>query len=105
MTQIQPKRPAKRGRIFPELTMSPEQIAKEEAEKEAFYQRCLPIFERLRPQLLEKHRNWFIAIDPDSEDYFIDNDSKAALMKALAKYPQAKFFIFGINETGVSGRI
>lgn len=105
MTQIQPKRPAKRGRIFPELTMSPEELAQEEAEKEAFYQRCLPIFERLRPQFIKEHYNWFLAIEPDSEDYFLDKDSKAVLEKALQKHPNAEFFIFGINETGVSGRI
>ncbi|MCG6138818.1 MAG: hypothetical protein MET45_30210 [Nostoc sp. LLA-1] len=33
---------------------------------------CRVIFERLREQLTETHYNWFIAIDPESENYWID---------------------------------
>lgn len=105
MTQQQPKRQARRGRIFPELTRSPEEQARKEAENEAFYQRCLPIFERLRPNLIEKYYNWFIVIEPDSEEYFIAQDSMAALLQALEKHPRSEFFTFRLNETGVCGRI
>lgn len=69
--------------IFPELTISPEERARKEAENEAFYQRCVPNFELLRPNLIEKYYNWFIIIEPDTEDYFIAQDSMAALLQAL----------------------
>lgn len=105
MTQSSPKRKAKRGRIFPELTISPEEQARKQAENEAFYQRCLPIFERVRLELIENHYNWFIVIEPDSEDYFIALEHMAAIEKAREKHPQGEFFTFRLNETGVCGRI
>lgn len=36
MTQSTPKSPRRRGRIFPELTLSPEELAKHEAERNEF---------------------------------------------------------------------
>ncbi|MFN6540725.1 MAG: hypothetical protein RM021_030895 [Nostoc sp. EkiNYC01] len=101
MTQLN----SHRGRLFPERTFSVEEQAKRQAELKAFRQRCRPIFERLRPELIEKHHNWFIVIEPDSEDYFIDSDSLVAVQKAREKHPQARFFTFRLNETGVCGRI
>ncbi|MDF5710369.1 MAG: hypothetical protein PUP90_22535 [Nostoc sp. S4] len=105
MTQLNSHRQPRRGRLFPERTISVEEQAKRQAELEAFRQRCRPIFERLRPELIEKHYNWFIVIEPNSEDYFIDPDSLTAVQKALEKHPQAKFFTFRLNETGICGRI
>lgn len=105
MNQLRSNRTRRRGRIFPEFTISPEEQVRKKAELEAFCQRCQPIFERLRPELIENHYNWFIVIEPYSEDYFIDRDSMVAVQKAREKHPQAKFFTFRINETGVCGRI
>ncbi|ACK74115.1 conserved hypothetical protein (plasmid) [Gloeothece citriformis PCC 7424] len=67
--------------------------------------RSYQVFERLRDSLIDNHRNWFLIIEPDSEDYFLDKDELVAYQKAREKYPQGKFFFFRINETGVSGRI
>jgi hypothetical protein len=75
MTESTPKRLVRRGRIFPEITISPEELAKRKAEKDAFHQRCRAIFERLRPQFIDKHYGWYIAVEPDSGDYFIDADN------------------------------
>ena len=105
MTQPSSKRPTRRGRILPKLTISPEERARKQAEIKAFRQRCRPIFERLCPELIENHYNWFIVIEPDSEDYFIDRDRMAVLLKALEKHPNAIFFTFRLNETGVCGRV
>ncbi len=44
MNQLTPKQPARRGRIFPELTLSAEELSRQEAEDEVFYQRCWAIF-------------------------------------------------------------
>jgi hypothetical protein len=105
MTQLNSHSAPRRGRIFPERTISPEEKAQHQAELEAFRQRCRPIFERLRPELIKNHYNWFIVIEPDSEDYFLDRDRMIALQKALEKYPQGLFFTFRLNETGVCGRV
>ncbi|PSB04592.1 hypothetical protein [Merismopedia glauca] len=95
----------RRGRVFPEIQWTEAQKAQHRAEQEAFYQRCWPIFERLKPDLLDKYYGWYIAIEPDSGDYFIDRDQEKASRKAREQHPEAIHHIFGINETGVSGRI
>ncbi|MBD1908693.1 hypothetical protein NDI37_03475 [Funiculus sociatus GB2-A5] len=110
MTQQQSKRQARRGRIFPELTISPEEQARQESERKVFHQKGRVIFERLQPELIENHLienhyNWFIVIEPNTEDYFVAQDSMTALNKALEKHPQARFATFRLNETGVCGRI
>lgn len=85
--------------------ISSEEKAKQEAERQAFSQRCRAIFERVRPELIEEHYNWFITIEPDSGDYFIDKDDMTAYQKAREKHPQTIFCTFRLNETGVCGRI
>lgn len=105
MTQSTPKPPARRGRIFPERTLSPEELARRKAENEAFYQRCRVIFERVRPELIKEHYGWYIAIEPNSGDYFIDEDIEIAHKKALEKYPNAIHCVFCFNETGATGTI
>ncbi|MBD2409710.1 hypothetical protein FACHB389_10145 [Nostoc calcicola FACHB-389] len=105
MTQLNSHRQPHRGRLFPERTISVEEQAKRQAELEEFQQRGRVIFEKLRPELIEKHYNWFIYIEPHSGDYFIAPDSMVAIQQALEKYPQGRFATFRLNETGVCGRI
>lgn len=105
MTESKPKPPARRGRIFPERTLPPEELARRKAEDEAFYQRYRAIFERVRPELIDKYYGWYIAIEPESGDYFIDADKEVAHTKALHKYPNADHRVFCLNETGATGRI
>lgn len=105
MTESTPKQRAKRGRIFPEIKIPPEELARKEAEAEAFSQRCETIFQQLLPQLIEKYYGWYIAIEPNSGDYFIDKDKETASLKARTMHPNVIHHMFGINETGVSGTI
>lgn len=105
MTQQQAERTPRRGRIFPEVTLAPEERAQRQAEAEAFHRRGRAIFERLRPELIDNHYNWFILIDPETGEYFIDKEEMVALNKAREKHLHALFAIFRINETGVCGRI
>jgi hypothetical protein len=105
MTHSTPERVVRRGRIFPEIQWSEEEKARHRARRKAFYQRCWAIFEQLKPDLIDKYYGWYIALEPDSGDYFIDPDKEVASRKASEKYPNAIHHIFGINETGVSGRI
>jgi hypothetical protein len=85
--------------------ISTEEKARRKAESEALYQRCRAIFERVRPELIADHYNWYIIIEPDSETYAIDRDEMIAIKKLRAKQPQGKVMIMRLNETGTCGRI
>jgi len=99
------QRVIRRGRVFPEIQWTEEQKTQEKARRQAFYERCWAIFERLKPTLLDKYYGCYIAIEPDSGEYFISQDKAIASNMARAKHPHVIHHIFGINETGVSGRI
>ena len=106
MTESIPQKPARRrGRIFPQITIPPEELARRKAEDEAFYQRCQEIFERVRPEWIKEHYGWYIAVEPDSGDYFIDADKEVASIKARQKHSNAIHFMFCLNETGATGTI
>ncbi|WP_460202358.1 hypothetical protein [Scytonema sp. NUACC21] len=105
MTQISNNRTPRRGRVFPERQLSPEEKARRQAEDEAFAQRCRLIFDRVQPELIKDHYDWFIVIEPDSGDYFIDPDETVARTKAGEKYPDKLRLIMRLNETGTCGRI
>jgi hypothetical protein len=105
MTQSTPHRIVRRGRIFPEIQWSLAEKAKYKADREAFHQLCRAILERVYPELIEKHYGWYIAIEPDSGDCFIDPDQEAASLKAHQKHPNAIHCMFCLNESGATGRI
>ncbi|GAA6623211.1 hypothetical protein [Scytonema sp. NUACC26] len=98
MTQLDSKHTPHRGKLFPERTISDEEKAKHQLEIEVFYQRCRPIFERLRPLLIEKHKNWFIVIEPESEEYFLDKE-RAIAFPSLLKY---KFICVHLLQAAVN---
>lgn len=92
--------------IFPNHPpLPPEEIARLEAEDEAFAQRCREIFWRVYPELVKEHYNWFILIEPESGDYFIDPDREVASRKGHEKHPKALMLMKRLNETGTCGRI
>ncbi|MFN6560122.1 MAG: hypothetical protein RMY28_009960 [Nostoc sp. ChiSLP01] len=105
MTNPKPTRTVHRGRIFPEIQWSEEKKAQWKAQQEAFYQRGKVIFDRVQPELIETHYNWYIAVEPESGDYFIDKDEVTAINKSRQQHPNAPVFIFRINETGIAGTI
>ncbi len=91
MTESTAKQPARRGRIFPERTLPPEELARRKAEQEIFSRRCRAIFERVRPEYIEKNYGWYIAIEPDSGDFFIDKDIEVAHKQALQTMKLRKY--------------
>jgi hypothetical protein len=42
-----------------------------QANRNELGERCRAVFERIRPQLIKDYENWFIAIEPETETYFI----------------------------------
>jgi hypothetical protein len=99
------QRTARRGRIFPEIQWSPEEKARRKAESEAFYKRCQVIFEQVHPKLIKDHYGWYIAVEPDSGDYFLDVDQEIAHKKARQGHPNSVHCVFCLNETGACGTI
>lgn len=105
MTQLSYNLTARRGRVFPERQLSPEEKARRNVEDESFAQRCRAIYKRLATDLMKDHYDWFIVIEPDSGEYFIDIDEKVAIQKTREKHPDAMVLIKRLNETGCCGRI
>ncbi len=46
-----------------------------------------------------------MAVEPESGEYFINEDVLLVTQLAHKKYPNARLHVFRINETGVCGRI
>ncbi len=105
MIRKHPLRTRRQGRIFPEFTIPPEELARREAEKNARCKKARGFFEQVAPQLIDDHYNWFIIIEPNSGDYFIDPEEEVAYQKAREKYPSGWVVTFRLNETGACGRI
>jgi hypothetical protein len=94
------------SRLFPDRpSLSQAEIAKRQAEDREFSQRCRQIFDRVYPKLLPQYHNWFIHIEPESGDYFIDLDEEVSFQKARKQYPTARIMAMRLNETGTCGRI
>lgn len=105
MTQLSHQR---RTRILPPSPIAPEEKSRRTEKQRALAMRCRTVFERLRPQLIESHYNWHIAIDPDSENYLIDPTLKGITQKIRDAYgstDEVKLTIFRINDTGTCGSI
>ena len=96
-----------RTRLCPQKTLSSQEIVQRKAATAEFGDHCRSVFEKLRPQLMLKHYNWFIAVNPDSEDYLIDPSLEGLIQKVRASYADGtvKLTTFRLNETGVCGRI
>ena len=107
MTQLSEKRKALRSRISPKQTIPPEELARRAAERTELGLRGRAIFERIRPELIGEHYNWFIAIDPDSEEYLIDPKLLGIVKKIKEQYGDKSTMLtmFRLNETGTCGSI
>jgi len=105
MPEKQTTRKVRRGRIFPEIQWTPEQITQSKAKNQAIYQHCKIIFERVKPQFIKAHYNWFMAIEPNSKEYFLDKNEEIATHKLRQKHPEGIPVLFKINETGACGTI
>jgi hypothetical protein len=98
-------KPSRLPKRFPTRLKLSQETARRQAESDAFYQRCRVILERIYSELIEEHYNWYIIIEPDSEDYVIDSDEMIAIQKMREQHPQGKVMIMRLNETGTCGKI
>lgn len=51
------------GRIFPEFTIPLEELPRREAERNARGEKAHVVFNRVRPELINDHYNWFMVIE------------------------------------------
>ncbi len=105
MTETKQARPRSRGRLFPEYTIPAEELAQRKAQRDIRCHKARVFFDQLCPQLIDDHYNWFIIIEPDTGDYFLDLDEEVANQKARQQYPSGWLVTFRLNETGTCGRI
>lgn len=91
--------------LFPKHPINTEDPSKLAEERAKFDAKCQALFENLKPALIQDYYNWFMVIEPESEDYFIDADEIEAERKAREKHPDADCLILCINETGVCGKV
>ena len=106
MVQKIPRKVAPRQPIFPEIPrLSEEQIAQRHADNQIFAERCRQIFWRVAPELRERYPDWYIIIEPNSGEYFLDPDEMTVLQKAKEKYLTPMLYAMRLNETGACGRI
>ena len=105
MTEAKHTRTLRQRRIFPEIQWTEQQKAQWKAERQAFKERCQPIFERVKPEFIKTYYNWYMAVEPESGEYFINEDALVVAQKAHEKYPNARLHVFRINETGTCGII
>ncbi len=107
MTQLSNKSQPRRGRIFPNRIISSEELARRHTERVEIGDRCRVIFNRVRPELIDKYYNWFIAIEPDSGDYLTHPKLEDLLQKVRERYGSmdVRLTTFRINETGACGQI
>lgn len=105
MTQLSHQR---RTRILPPKPMPKEEKARRQRLRSELAARCRVVFERLRPSLIEAHYNWYIGIDPDTEQYLVDptfNGITKKIVEAYGYSDEPKLTIFRLNDTGYCGRI
>ncbi len=60
--------------------------------------KCWPIFEKLSHELGERYANWLVAIEPESQEYFLGQDDLDVLTRARKKYPDGLFFAYRISQ-------
>ncbi|BAZ30104.1 hypothetical protein NIES4074_25600 [Cylindrospermum sp. NIES-4074] len=97
----------RRSRIlsYPSVKLSDSYHRQEQ--RQALANRCRVVFEHLREPLMVTHYNWFIAIDPDSEEYLIHPQLQELTQQIRQTYGdnEVKLTIFRLNETGTCGRL
>jgi hypothetical protein len=80
----------------------------ERVQRDDLARKCQIVFDRVRPQLIDNHYNWHIAIDADTEQYLIDPTLMgitAQIKEIYREESTVKLTIFRLNETGTCGRL
>ncbi len=49
-------------------------------------------------ELKDRYEGWLVAIEPESEEYFLGQDDYEILARARKKHPKAVFFTYRLDE-------
>lgn len=66
-----------------------------------FIKRSRLIYDRLCPELSKDYLGWYIAIEPDSSDVFLNANKALAQQEARQKHPERLICIFKVMASGV----
>ena len=66
-----------------------------------FSKRAHTIYEKIRQGVEVKHRGKFLALEPDSGEYFLGDDELGAINNGKAKYPDKLFYLFRVGYRAV----
>jgi hypothetical protein len=89
------------------VTITPEELQRRKQQRTEIGKLCREVFERIRPELIDNHYNWFIAVDADTGNYLLDSQLQGLLEQLRKNYTDlnAKVTIFRLNENGACGKI
>lgn len=90
---------------LPIHSTSSEEKAARQADSDARYLKAREIFERVRDRYIRDYYNWYITIEPNTEEYFFSQDEMAVFHRITETDLAGKVFSFRLNETGVCGSI
>ncbi len=105
MNKTTPWQPRRVPRKPSSTQLSQEEEARQKVKEDELAKKSQAIFEKIRPSLIQDHYDWFIIIEPESGDYFIDPEESIVIQKMREKHPHTWAMILRINETGACGRI
>jgi len=66
-----------------------------------FSAKAQDIYKQIKGHLEIKHKEEFVAIEPDSGDYFLGSDQMEAMSKAKKKHPDKIFYLIKIGHEAV----
>jgi len=59
------------------------------------------VYKQIKNQLEKDHKDEYVAIEPDSGDYFLGNDQIEVITKAKKKHPNKIFYLIKIGHEAV----
>lgn len=69
--------------------------------QEEFVTKAKVVYEKIRETMEKNHKEEFVAIEPDSETYFLGKDQTEAVKKAKNKYPDKIFYLVRVGHPAV----
>ncbi|MUG94577.1 hypothetical protein F7734_20230 [Scytonema sp. UIC 10036] len=64
--------------------------------------RARVIYDNCKSELSDRYPGWYVAIEPDSGDYFLDANKEVAQNQARSKHPSRLICTFQLNIVGDS---
>ena len=63
------------------------------------------ILQKIKPRLLSRYLNWYIAIEPETGVYFLDSTYTGIFLRSKIYFPKSKLSIYKLNSSNYLGKI